>query len=144
MSMCVKASAEILRILPPQKGLYEFHFVHACVCFTICSIWLLRRARSFPLWLPKLRSGTLLVPLVLKTPGKTRECGGDIPIHFLRSAQTFFRRRVGPFPSLISALAVSRWCHRLCPDCGFRHLHLLTWFWLKKEEFLSRIYPIAS
>ena len=106
--------------------------------------WTEEGARSFRLCLPKMRSGTLLVPLVLKTPGKTRECGGDIPIHFLRSAQTFFRRRVGPFPSLISALAVSRWCHRLCPDCGFRHLHLLTWFWLKKEEFLSRIYPIAS
>lgn len=70
------------------------------------------------------------VPLVLKIPWQTGEYGGDLLL--ISSDRLFFRGKEGPFPSLISALAVSRLCHRLCSDCGFRHLYLPTWFWPKK------------
>lgn len=74
---------------------------------------------------------------VLKIPWKTGERGGDLSVGFFWPAQIVFRGREGPLPSLISAPAGSRSGHRLCSDCGFRHLHLPTWFWLEKEEFLS-------
>lgn len=80
------------------------------VCFTLCFIISSMKDPEGSLFdfLKHCNQGTHLVTLLLKIPWKHRECGGQPPISFFWPAQTFSRGREGPFPSLISALAVSR------------------------------------
>lgn len=149
--MCKKTSAELLsipRTAPPLCGpapekFTSMFFVFAC--YLLFHNGFYEGARRFPPWSPKtMWPVTHLVPLGLKIPLMTMECGSDLSLSLFWPAQAFFSGKAGPFPSLISTAAVSGLCHKLCPHCGFRHLHWPTWFWLENEEFLSWIYPVAS
>lgn len=92
-------------------------FCHFCL-FILPSILygFYEGARRSPLWLPKTKwPGTHLVLLVLRIPGKTGECGGDLPIsssdqhrHFLRERRALSKSDLSPGYVQIVSQAVSR------------------------------------
>lgn len=120
--MCVKTLAELLNI-PPSERFTSMLFVFVFVCFPLCFIMtsmkepggsllsLLKRCDQGPTWtLWSWRSHWWPWNVVL------------ISLSVSSDQHRHFSEESRPFPSLISALAVSRLCHSLCPHLWFQAL----------------------